>query len=227
MANGVPLRAMVVGQEYGMHAPQGGQEAHRRVTLDDRYRMVHDGTGMEARYYRTDDHPGRNPHMRGTTSALRVLFGRGLGSDWEDEFVSTSDVDRFHIFDGFALVNVLLCSAGPPSSSQGRSSPIMRRNCLEHFSATLEVLQPTVLILQGSGVRRWTAPVLRTEHQHSAYLVEATYPGGRALACRFSHPSARGAIRWGDKLDSHYLREIVEPTLISALSLLRHQRSHA
>jgi hypothetical protein len=218
---GVPLRVMVVGQEYGMHAPQGGQEVRRRVTLCERYQMIHDGTGLGARYYRSGSYPGRNPHMRGTTSALRILFGRGLGADWEDEFVRTADGERFHVFDGFALVNALLCSAGPPSSSQGRSSFVMRRNCLEHFSATLEVLKPTVIVLQGGGVRRWMAPILLTEHRQSAYLVEATYPGGRAFVCQLSHPSARGANRWGDRLDSPYLNEVVEPTLTSALSLLR------
>lgn len=78
------------------------------------------GSGLKSRYYAGGGHPGRNPHMRGTTSALRILFGNGLGADWEGEFVTTVNGERFHVFDAFALVNVLLCSAGPPRSSTGR-----------------------------------------------------------------------------------------------------------
>jgi len=67
--------------------------------------------------------------MRGTTSALRTILGDGPGADHEGEFVHTVDGERFHVFDAFALVNVLLCSAGPPAS-MGRSTTTMRRNCL-------------------------------------------------------------------------------------------------
>jgi hypothetical protein len=217
---GKGLRIVVVGQEYGMQAPEGGQRPRRRVGLRERYEMIHDGSGLGARYYRSQDHPGRNPHMRGTTSALRILLGTGVGSDWEGEFVEAEGGERFHVFDGFALVNVLLCSAGPPHSSQGRSSPTMRSNCLEHFSATLEVLQPTVVVLQGAGVARWTRPIFRVEAEHSPHLLQATFEGGRALVCRLSHPSAHGELRWGDRLDRPYLREVVEPTLQGAVALL-------
>ena len=123
----------------------------------------------------------------------------------------------FHIFDGFALVNVLICSAGPKGSSIGRSTPTMRGNCLAHFTATRAILQPTILVLQGKGVARWTAPVLETRKIVSPELIEASRPGGRVLVCRFSHPSARGSLRWGDRLDAPYLLDVVEPTLNLAL----------
>jgi hypothetical protein len=207
---------MVVGQEYGMRI-EGKQRAITRVHLEARYTMIHQASGLGSRYYGDREHPPRNPHMRGTTSALRILFGNGLGPDWESEFVDTAEGRRFQVFDAFALVNVLLCSAGPPMSSQGRSSSVMRRNCLEHFRATLRILQPTVVILQGGGVASWTAPVFGIIREHSHFLAEATYDGGRALLCRFSHPSARAPNRWGDRLDSPYLIKVVEPTLREAV----------
>ena len=93
---GKPLRVVVVGQEYGMwYSADRGQFERRSVSLDQRYRMIHDGSGLKSRYYAGDGHPGRNPHMRGTTSALRILFGNGLGADWEGEFVTSVNGERF------------------------------------------------------------------------------------------------------------------------------------
>ncbi|MEX0741978.1 MAG: hypothetical protein WD079_04215, partial [Phycisphaeraceae bacterium] len=112
-----PMRVVVVGQEAG-HAVQPRFKPEH-VSLEDRYRAVVDRHGTGRRYYAQGPYAARNPHMRGTTSALRVLFGNGLGAVWEEEFVLDEDGDGFHVFDAFALVNVLLCSAHPPDSSVG------------------------------------------------------------------------------------------------------------
>jgi hypothetical protein len=109
---GRPLRIVIVGQESGWPKGPGARRRGRRVTLEKRYEIVHDVTGQERRYYAEPGHPGRNPHMRGTTQALRIIFGKGPGTRFEDEFVTPSKGRAFHIFDGFALVNRLLCSAG-------------------------------------------------------------------------------------------------------------------
>ena len=116
--------------------------------------------------------------MRGTTSALRALFGNGLGTDRGGEYVEPVNGRRFHIFDGFALVNRLLCSASPTNSSQGHSTGIMRDRCAEHFRATLGILDPTIIVLQGAAVRRWTQDVLVPARTHSPTLYTATL-GGR------------------------------------------------
>lgn len=170
-------------------------------------------TGIGRRYYATAPYRGRNPHMRGTTSALRVLFGKGLGSDWESEFLLADNGEGFHLFDAFALVNVLLCSAHPPRSAVGTSTEVMRRNCLTHFEATIKVLEPTVLILQGQGVQSWVAPAIRRAEEVGPFVSRVSIAGVRMLAVRFSHPSAHGKLRWGDRLDAPYLVDVVDPTL--------------
>lgn len=211
--DGRPLRVVVVGQEYGI-APYWSREDQGNVSIDERYEMIHNESGIRRRYYADSSHSGRNPHMRGTTSALRIIFDKGVGSAWDEEFLEDPQGDRFHIFDAFALVNVLLCSAGPVGRGIGRSTPVMRRNCLRHFSASLEVLEPTLLVLQGIGVQRWISPLLdETREVLPRYLSEARVAGGLALVCRFSHPAAHGPLRWGDRLDAPYLQEVVEPTL--------------
>ncbi len=214
-----PLRVVVVGQEYAVRSLEPGAK-QGEVTLNDRYTMIHDGSGLSRRYYTDGTHPARNPHMRGTTSALRVILGKGLGADWDEEFIQTSAGKPFHIFDAFALVNVLLCSAGPEGLATGRSTKVMRSNCLRHFRASMETLEPTVMVLQGHGVQRWVAPALGTLEERTPYLSEARWSGRRTLVCRFSHPSAHRPLRWGDRLDAPYLREVVDPTLRLATSLL-------
>ncbi len=208
-----PLRIVVVGQENG--------GTRTSISLHERYEEIHDTSGLACRYYADPEHPPRNPHMRGTTSALRVILGKGLGTDWEEEFIQPDEGERFHVFDAFALVNVLLCAAHPLRGTKGRSTKVMRRNCLRHFAATMEILEPTLMVLQGEGVQNWISPILGLMHELTPNLAETRLAGQRALVCRFSHPSAPDRrIRWGDRLDAPYLREVVEPTLRLAVASL-------
>jgi hypothetical protein len=218
--NGRPLRIVVVGQESGWPKDPKLQHLARQVTMEDRYRQIHDTTGLARRYYTEPGHQGRNPHMRGTTSALRVLLGTGLGSDYPGEFVHPARGKPFHIFDGFALVNRLLCSAGPPESSQGRPTTTMFRNCGSHFAATMSILQPTLVISQGRKVGKWVDEVFPRDVPHGQYLHEAHTDYGSVVVCTFSHPSAHGSVRWGDGVGAPYLVEVVAPTLTEATSLL-------
>jgi hypothetical protein len=215
--DGRPLRIMVVGQESGWARVPAFR---RRVTMEQRTEAVLQGSGLRRRYYADPAHLPRNPHMRGTTSALRLIFGKGLGADWDEEWVYPAKGRQFHIFDGFALVNRLLCSASPPKSRQGRPTRTMLTNCLEHFEATLAILEPTLIVLQGGLVARSVAAALPVTRQRSDYLYESTFTGNRALVCAFSHPSAQGVLRWGDTLTSPYLNNVVAPTLRRALRLL-------
>lgn len=214
--DGNPLRVVVVGRESGLHDPFG-RGRHSSVSLEDRYEIIHGNSGLQSRYYADGIHGYRNPHMRGTTSALRVLFGKGLGVDWENEFMAT-DRERFHVFDAFALVNFLLCATGPEGTSQGKSSPTMRRRCLRHFEATLRVLEPTILVLQG--VRNWIAPLLGEQEVLDPHLSRIEVAGQSVLMCDFSHPSAHPPLRWGANLDAPYLVQVVEPTLRRAVAEL-------
>jgi hypothetical protein len=206
-----PLRVVVVGQE----APG------EKLSMEQRYRAVHDLSGLEKRYYKDAEHDNRNPHMRGTTSALRVIFGKGLGHDSAGEWVHPENGKPFHVFDGFALVNRLLCFAGPAGTSQGRATKTMLHNCGTYLSKTLEILEPTILILQGKTAASWTETGLTRRRRFTPNLSEADLHDKRVLVCEFSHPSAREPQRWGANLDSPYLTDVVRPTLRSAVRKLR------
>jgi len=215
--DGRPLRVVVVGQENG--APPEGVDGSC-ISMDRRYRQIHDGSGLERRYYAGGGYRARNPHMRGTTSALRIIFGKGRGSDWEDEFIQDADGEPFHLFDAFALVNVLLCSNFHAERNTGASTKTMRRNCLRHFAATIKILEPTLMVLQGVGVQDWIAPVLGLMEERTPHLAEANLADARVVVCRFSHPAAHGNLSWGNRPDAPYLLQVVEPTLRLAVSLL-------
>jgi hypothetical protein len=210
--DGKPLRIVVVGQE------DGGLIGH--VSLQARYDRIHRVAGLERHYNREGGQRARNPHMRGTTSALRLIFDKDLGTDWDEEFIQTAAGDRFHIFDAFALINVLLCAAHKPGDATSQATKVMKHNCLKHLVATLEILEPTLLVLQGVGVQTWMAPVLGMMEEITPHLAKANLGGADPLVCLFTHPSARSkAYGWGNRLDAPYLVEVVEPTLRLAMSL--------
>lgn len=203
--HGRPTRIVIVGQECG-HGP-------KCIERSTRSKIIVAGSGKGG--FRK-----RNPHMKGTTSLLRLLLGREPGYDEEGERLLDG-----HIFDGFALVNYLLCTAleRPRSESafgggKGHSSETMRRNCASHFLRTLEILEPTVIVAQGKGVRAWIALAARPlQLGPMKEIVEIN--GKQVDLLTFAHPSAGGSYGfWGNSLRSKYLRESVRPTIRSLLS---------
>jgi hypothetical protein len=171
--------------------------------------------------------------MRGTTSLLRLLLGRGLGSDYEGEFVQV-DGRAVHVFECFALVNFLICSAvagvetdwNPKTSKSGRpgrSTAIMQRNCSAHYRRALEMLEPTVVVAQGKGVRRWMRRVVdKAESAHPVLPAERVTIG--AVECyllTFAHPASPSRENWGMNDRQPYLLKTVAPTVAALLAVNR------
>lgn len=201
--DGEPLRIVVVGQEYG--------HWHRFVSLAKRSEMVAGRSSIIG-------FKGRNPHMKGTTSILRLLLGREPGDD-----VAGEKLGDGHLFDGFALVNALLCSSldAPRDPSQfgggkGCSSPTMRRNCTTHFMHTLGILDPTLIVLQGQGVRKWVGDDLGIGSSGPVQST-CTINGHDVTVLTLNHPSAGGTSGyWGNSVKSKYLLETVAPAIKAA-----------
>lgn len=205
--DGRELRLVVVGQEVA-------GKGTARTTMAERYANVHDGSGMKRRFVSDADHTRRNPHMRGTTLALRTIFGSHPALQREGEFIDING-EQVHIFDCFALVNRLLCAAHLEGTSTGKSTKTMLSNCERHFRATLEILEPTIVVIQGVRMWKWSKSVLRPREKLSNHLFRCELEGRDVLVAPFTHPSARGAQRW-DSPTSTYFKEIVEPTLSQA-----------
>lgn len=193
-----PFRIMVVGQEYG-HAPA-------LVDFPSRYEMLMESAEIG---YKT-----RNPHMKGTSSLLRLLHGLPLGKDHAGEFIQVGG-ESVHLFDTFALANYLLCSAVEENSTRGQATPVMKRNCRAHFVAALEMLKPTVLIIQGKGF--WGYPIKEVFQggleRMDDTLYQANFNGNSMLIGVFAHPSAPAYGFWGNRVASEYLLNTVKPAV--------------
>jgi hypothetical protein len=198
---GRPMRIVIVGQEYG-HGPS-------LVDLDRRHEMI----GKSA----NDRWGARKLHMKGTTTLLRLVHGRVPREDREGEWLSLDSGPRLHLFGGFALVNYFLCTAVPPNTTNGKATPQMLKNCAKHFRKTIAILEPTLLIVQGHGVRRSLARAYPSCPWNGRDNYEnLDLAGIRATVLTFYHPSARGYCQWGRSLQSEYLNEIIIPTIARA-----------
>jgi hypothetical protein len=220
--NGAPFRIVVVGQEYG-HGPD------EPVDLVARRKMIADESGTKRRFCAAPDLElkARNPHMKGCTSVLRLLFGKRLGSDYPCEFIELEGAP-VHVFECFALVNFLLCSAVPGESIDksrslggrpGRSTRTMHRNCARHFKRQLELLEPTIIVIQGRGVLRWMKAVFDGLSDEVIQTIQINGRATRVLA--FTHPSARGVHNWGINHSTDYLLKTVASKVQSVLQELK------
>lgn len=197
--DGRAMRIVVLGQEYG--------QARECVDVAGRSEMLADWASAGFR--------GRNPHMKGVTSTLRLLLGREPGEDKEGERLFDG-----HIFDGCAQVNYLLCTAlDKPRSREahgggrGNSSIQMQRNCAAHFLRTMEILQPTIVVIHGLALRRWMINALPLP-PNGGIAEEVEIAGRPVDLLTFTHPSAGGHSGWwGTTPRTRYLRETVAPAI--------------
>ncbi|MBX4170944.1 hypothetical protein HBA53_23795 (plasmid) [Rhodococcus pyridinivorans] len=208
--DGSPLRVLVLGLEMGRPDRHVSLEA-RRLQQDEAIRMKF-GT--------------RHAHMLGTTSALRVAFGRPLGADRAGELLSLSnDPVPQHVMQCYALVNKRLCSAvRPVDSAKGRrfqaaGVPSMDRACLPHLAATVRILEPTLVILQSTTLRSLIKPHLAHVERiasQNEQLEYAQFAGVPTTIASFSHPAAHAPKNWGSSHRNRYAIDVVEPTLMAA-----------
>ncbi len=201
--NGMPLRVVVVGQEYG-HPPA-------RVDCQARSKMF-SYSALDCRFAAGQGYKGRNPHMKGTTSALRLIFGIPLGTDHNSEFLSIEG-KRVHIFDAFALVNYLLCSAVRDGSTKGLSTETMLNNCRGHFRNIMNILEPSVVIVQGKTFWPSISESFDSVSQVSDFVYKAKLGSHESFIAAFSHPSAHYPDNWGSNDHTEYLKNIVAPSI--------------
>ena len=221
-AGRVPLRIAVVGQEYG-----AGPAC---VNMQMRYHMIMH-SGLYCRFKADNSHPARNPHMRGTTSLLRLLLDVPLGAAHQDEFLNLSPSDKCHLFECFALVNYLICSAHPQAGqATGRSTSTMRSNCLTHFRKALEILEPTVVVMQGTNYWQSVRDAFDNMRRETDNIYKAKVASSDVLVAVFTHPSAHPPNNWGWNEKTPYLLRVVAPTITrlrSVLGLYPNSNEHA
>lgn len=194
-----PFRVLLVGMDTG--------RPDQHVTLDERREQVYGRAG--------ERFTKRNAHMRGTTLALRSLFGEYDAALVELETLDVNG-DLVHLFRAYAMANVRLCSAIDPGSTKSKGTRTMTTNCLRHLRTTLEILEPNVVVLQGQTIRAGIEPLVTERHEldvnhervrlagHDVQLVSLWHP---------SFPGPRGNWSWPA---APYFTTTVAPALRAA-----------
>jgi hypothetical protein len=170
--DGVPLRVLVAPMEVGRPPAW--------VTMSER------ASQLEAS--QRSGFKGRNQHMKGTTIALRLAFGREASEPVEHLAV---DGRPAPLFDCFAMANLLLCSAVDAAGGRSLGTRIgaMRANCLPHLLETIRILEPTLLISQGVEVGRELGRVLQVRRRLTTEVAEAAHEGRRFAWVDLRNPS--------------------------------------
>ena len=90
--------------------------------------------------YRPDcDTSHMNPHMRGTTKLLKVIYG------------IESDIDGGNLFELYAMTNAAKCSRRDPGSAKVSSK--LYKNCSDYVAPELAWLAPELIVTQGKEAR--------------------------------------------------------------------------
>lgn len=228
VADGRALRLLVIGQEFGRRPdsiPIGGRATGGGdvVTIDERHADLVEYRGQQR-------FSERNPHMRGTSLAVRTVLEAAVGipdpgsrTDHAGETFRDQEGSSFHMFDAFAFTNMLLCSATPPESSRGRPTVEMRRNCRHHLARTIEQLEPTIVVVQKAPSAAlsasWLGPLLRRRGAHPDYpnLWQASIVGVSCALVAVNHPSTPNAKHGWPWPTSPYWLDVVRPALIAAV----------
>ncbi|MBG6104927.1 hypothetical protein IW249_005341 [Micromonospora vinacea] len=195
--DGKPCRILVIAMDT--------VRLREHVTLEQRHAEVMESADVPF--------TRRNPHMRGTASALRLAVGRQPGDDREGEQLHIGGARQpVHLFDAYAMANLRLCSA-TADGERSLSSATMSRNCLPHLAATIKILEPTLCIVQGVQVNRVLTELISRRRQVAPHVEQARVAGVDALVAAFTNPSARGIYRWGQLTGVPYLYGTVVPAL--------------
>jgi hypothetical protein len=195
--NDNPYRVVVLPMETG--------EPKQHRTVDQRTKDVLDSAMVTFRQ--------RNPHMKGVTFALRLAFG--LPVDEDIERIQFDDGSSAHLFEAYAMTNLLLCSAVDEGTAKSRSTGIMRESCSRHMRATIDILQPTLVISQGAGLKKTLRATLGATRTVTDDVAVCDLGGNRFVWVSLRHPS-RG--NW-HSLKCAYLHEVVVPAITKGREL--------
>jgi hypothetical protein len=200
-ADGVPFRVLIVPMEAG----GGGKYASIAQRRTEPLKPC----------------PERNPHMKGVTFALQLAFGLPVTcSDPDAEMLHfTNRMQPAHLFECYAMANSTLCSAVATAGGKaGRGTAVMRKNCARHLQAAIGILQPTLVISQGSGLVKTlqgsfgvTHPMSTNLGENLASCCDLDGNGNQFVWAALRHPTRN----WST-INQPYFRETVVPTLQQA-----------
>ncbi len=196
---GQPMRVLVVSMQVG----------------DDEAPVTMNGRAAQIRPLIRQTPGQRNPHMRGVTRALQVLYGLPLEPEYERL------PNGAHVLDAFAMANSTLCSALPTdgASRRGKPTAVMLDNCATHLAATIETLRPTIIHTQGADTVKVMKGLASAIEEVSETVSRIHVGEHRMILCALAHPAAGPPKSWSSMKPGSYFDTVVRPSLILAREL--------
>lgn len=179
-----------------------------------------------------------NPYMKGTTLLLQYIIHELLGYDLtENEYIGDSNSIDNHIYNYFAQSNWHITGAFA-GSNKARRNKAMNEIAVENFIKQIEILEPSLVILQGKTIwlKHFTINFTDNDEARWVGLQQDKYPNDlpksdnysiyvpdnknkfKTLVIKFVHPSDRGkkAHPWY-KPNADYLEKIIKPVLAEVI----------
>lgn len=190
--DGTPLRVLVIPMEYGT--------TRRGVSWEERSKEVE----------KAGEKPFKNlnPHMRGVLFTLQLAYGLPVGESGATKLPSATEAASPHLFEAYAMVNMLWCSAVKTGSMSSRSTGMMRASCARHMRATIDILQPTLVISQGTGLDETLRSSLGVREPINENVALCELDGQRFVWSSLRHPT----LSW-HSTKYPYFDEVVRPTI--------------
>ena len=214
---GTAHRVLIVPMEVGGGRDKATGKEPKFTDVNERTAAVHK-SGLKA-------FGERNAHMRGVTLALQLAFGLPVGGS---EYLRLSNGKSVHVFDAFAMTNLLMCSSVAKKNSQASmSTATMRQSCATHLGETIGILQPTLVISQGWGLVETLRETLGVTHEvdlslAKCYLTYCELDGHRFVWVALYHPT-----RFWSSPNQTYFKNSVVPAIKEArLRALRLARAN-
>ncbi len=189
--DGVPFRVLIVPMETG--------RTRERVQLTERTEEVQ---ALIPKPYKK-----WNPHMRGVGYAQRLAYGIPLAYDDERMWLDTNN-GRVHLLDSYAMANLALCSAVLKGKTTSKCTNTIKNNCLPHLVATMDILEPTLVISQGAKLPEHLNREFNTLERHTPNLATCKLNGRVFIWVSLYHPTRN----W-EWLSREYLHDTVVPAI--------------
>ena len=196
--NGTPLRVLVIPMEYGT-TRQGVSWAERSDEVE-----------------KAGEKPFKklNPHMRGVLFTLQLAYGLPVGESGATHLPSDSTGAPPHLFEAYAMVNMLWCSAVKTGGMSSRSTGMMRASSARHMRATIDILKPNLVISQGTGFDETLRSSLGVREPINENVSLCELDGQRFVWSSLRHPT----LSW-HSTKYRYFDEVVRPTITKSRKL--------
>jgi hypothetical protein len=193
--DGTPLRVLVIPMEYGT--------TRQGVSWEERSKEVEKAGGE----FIQEAEPA---HAWCAVNAA-ICYGLTVGESGATQLPSGTEAASPHLFEEYAMVNMLSCSAVKTGGMSSRSTGMMRTSCARHMRATIDTLKPTLVVSQGTGLDETLRSSLEVRKPINENVALCELDGQRFVWSSLRHPT----LSW-HSTKYPYFDKVVRPTIMES-----------